>query len=418
MEMHRRNLIHVLFAAMWLFGGIGCSSEDNGKPPGDTDTQTSGDVDTDTDTDVDTDADTDADTDTDTDVDTDTDTDADTDVDSDADTDVDTDADTDVDSDADTDVDTDADTDVDTDADTDVDTDADTDVDTDADTDVDTDADTDVDSDADTDVDTDADTDVDTDADTDVDTDADTDVDTDADTDVDSDADTDVDTDADTDVDTDADTDVDSDADTDVDTDADTDVDTDADTDVDTDADTDTGSGSSACIDQDSDWWCLPLDCDDSDPEVHPNHPEVPDNGIDDDCDNTTDEVVNTDTGTGLPVGIPETCAQAEQGASTVGCLFYAVDLDMLDSDNPYTGDPFEEMQYGVAVSNVQLSSSANVTVYQGSASGWTEIAWATVNAMDLEVFELPEYHQEESGLLEGGSYKIVSDVPIILLCR
>ena len=36
--------------------------------------------------------------------------------------------------------------------------------------------------------------------------------------------------------------------------------------------------------------WCGPIDCDDSDPEVHPGHPEVQGNGIDDDCDGLVDE--------------------------------------------------------------------------------------------------------------------------------
>ncbi|MFC1888963.1 choice-of-anchor Q domain-containing protein, partial [Thermodesulfobacteriota bacterium] len=48
------------------------------------------------------------------------------------------------------------------------------------------------------------------------------------------------------------------------------------------------------CWDDDEDGYedgeCGGVDCDDTDPEVNPGHPEVPDNGIDDDCDGQIDE--------------------------------------------------------------------------------------------------------------------------------
>jgi fibro-slime domain-containing protein len=94
-----------------------------------------------------------------------------------------------------------------------------------------------------------------------------------------------VDGDADADTDADADADADTDGDTDADADADTDADADADADGDADADPDP-----ECVDEDSDWWCLPLDCDDGDPEVSPGAQEVLGNGVDDNCNGQTDE--------------------------------------------------------------------------------------------------------------------------------
>jgi hypothetical protein len=109
-------------------------------------------------------------------------------------------------------------------------------------------------------------------------------IDTDTGTGTDSDTDVDTDIDTDTDSDTDGDTDTDTDVDTDTDTDADSDSDTDADSDADTEEDT------LECVDDDSDWWCASIDCDDSDSSVFPNQDEIPDNGVDDDCDGLTDE--------------------------------------------------------------------------------------------------------------------------------
>ncbi len=218
----------------------------------------------------------------------------------------------------------------------------------------------------------------------------------------DDDGSADGDSDADMDGDADGDSDADSDADTDGDSDSDSDTDTDGDSDSDSDSDADTGQ---ECVDEDGDWWCVPFDCDDSDSSVHPDQWEVPDNGIDDDCDGFTDEEEDTDPQYVGPT-IPETCEQAEQTTTTVGCLFYAVDLDSHDS--------VETQQYAVAISNVNQAETANVTVYKGGSGGWTQHSSSPVSPMSLHTFELPDYHMNSSGLMVGGSYKVVSDIPII----
>jgi hypothetical protein len=104
---------------------------------------------------------------------------------------------------------------------------------------------------------------------------------------------------------------------------------------------------------------------------------------------------------------IPETCAQAQQAESTVGCRFYAVDLD--------SHDLFEHGQYAVAVANVQEDRVAEVRVEGKRGRGWTSVAPAVAIApRDLHVFELPEHHQNNSGILVGGAYRVSSDVPIV----
>ncbi len=103
------------------------------------------------------------------------------------------------------------------------------------------------------------------------------------------DADADADSDSDVDTDADGDSDADGDADTDADSDSDSDADTDADADSDGDADTDADSDP-PCVDEDEDWWCVPFDCDDGDPDVNPGVPEQSGNGVDDDCNGLTDE--------------------------------------------------------------------------------------------------------------------------------
>lgn len=104
---------------------------------------------------------------------------------------------------------------------------------------------------------------------------------------------------------------------------------------------------------------------------------------------------------------IPEDCSQANDGETTVGCVFYAVDLDQYDSS--------ENDQYAIAVSNVQLSGNAEVVIEQKIGGVWTNVAGPEMVApLGLFAFTLPDHHHQGSGVMEGGTYRVTSDVPII----
>jgi hypothetical protein len=104
---------------------------------------------------------------------------------------------------------------------------------------------------------------------------------------------------------------------------------------------------------------------------------------------------------------IPETCEQAELSKSTVGCLFYAIDMD--------SHDLAETGQYAVAVANVQTDQQATVTIERKQGGVWNVIAGpANINALGLQTFNLPDQHTDDSQLGVGFAYRVNSTVPVI----
>lgn len=118
----------------------------------------------------------------------------------------------------------------------------------------------------------------------------------------------------------------------------------------------------------------------------------------------------NPDTTTGDPPffgEIPETCEQAELSKSTVGCLFYGIDMDSHDS--------VELGQYAIAVANVQENQTATVTIERKQGGVWTTIAGPQMlAALDLGTFNLPDQHTDDSQLAPGFAYRVKSSVPVI----
>ena len=139
----------------------------------------------------------------------------------------------------------------------------------------------------------------------------------------------------------------------------------------------------------------------------------APGAGSDGDSDGDTD----TDTEYTGPT-IPPTCEAAAEIQTSVGCEFFAVDLD-----NYATADP---LTWAVVVSNPQESSDATVRVEDMRGTGGTlrtvpgtELALAPG---ELHIYELtcesgcPETtaHIDHTGLLPQGAFRVVSDVPVL----
>lgn len=103
----------------------------------------------------------------------------------------------------------------------------------------------------------------------------------------------------------------------------------------------------------------------------------------------------------------PASCEDALELGSTVGCQFFAIDLDQAQI--------FEGQQFAVVVSNVQTSLTAEVVVEEKQAGAWVVVDGPVqVGALDLHVFPLANKVQQGSGMAVGGSYRITSDVPIV----
>lgn len=104
---------------------------------------------------------------------------------------------------------------------------------------------------------------------------------------------------------------------------------------------------------------------------------------------------------------IPTTCAEAASGKSTVGCKFYAVDMD--------SHDQVETSQYAVGVANVQLDGMATVVVEVKEGGVWTPAGGPqAIGPLQLFTFNLPDRHQDDTGVRVGGAYRVTSDVPVV----
>ncbi len=106
--------------------------------------------------------------------------------------------------------------------------------------------------------------------------------------------------------------------------------------------------------------------------------------------------------------GIPETCAEAEQLDSTVGCLFFAADLD----DHPTN----QAEPWGISVGNVQTVESglfAHVVAEVLIGGAWRSFEEVDVPPAGLHLFLPGQFPHEPTARIAGATVRITADVPI-----
>jgi len=97
-------------------------------------------------------------------------------------------------------------------------------------------------------------------------------------------------------------------------------------------------------------------------------------------------------------------CEQAESQRSSIGCLYYGVDMEQFT----------DSLLYAIVVSNVDAVISAEVIVETKSGNTWSVVDSGTVAPLDLHVFQLPDRHLTQTALGAGMAYRVTSQIPVI----
>jgi hypothetical protein len=102
-------------------------------------------------------------------------------------------------------------------------------------------------------------------------------------------------------------------------------------------------------------------------------------------------------------------CALAELHPSSIGCVFYAADLDQADESSA------DASPYAIIISNTDSDNAASVVVEDRIGGAWRNRASQTVGPNSLYTFRLsPDQHVEDTNKLAGYAYRVTSDRPVI----
>lgn len=104
-------------------------------------------------------------------------------------------------------------------------------------------------------------------------------------------------------------------------------------------------------------------------------------------------------------------CDLAELHPSSIGCMFYAADLDQADESSS------DASPYAIVISNTDPVNSASVIIEdrRGGGGTWRTRASQTLGPDSLYTFRLsPDQHVEDTNKVAGYAYRVTSDRPVI----
>jgi hypothetical protein len=104
-------------------------------------------------------------------------------------------------------------------------------------------------------------------------------------------------------------------------------------------------------------------------------------------------------------------CERVEENPSSIGCLFYALDMDQWS----WPVIEYDTSPYAIVASNVDDYFEALVSVQRRESGTWVDVEFQSIPPNSLYTFRLSgDSHVEDTGVVSGVAYRISSDYPII----
>ncbi len=107
-------------------------------------------------------------------------------------------------------------------------------------------------------------------------------------------------------------------------------------------------------------------------------------------------------------------CDDAAQDETSVGCVFYGVDMNDADEDPDGDGDSIDLSQYAIVVANPDDAFTADVDVERRSAGGWVNEGSRSVAPGAIWTFDLDDRHVEDTSVHSFGAYRVTATAPIV----
>ncbi len=104
-------------------------------------------------------------------------------------------------------------------------------------------------------------------------------------------------------------------------------------------------------------------------------------------------------------------CDRAENDPSSIGCLFYALDMDQWS----WPVIEYDTSPYAIVASNTDDFFNAVVSVQRRTGGAWVDVEFHEIPPNSLYTFRMPgDSHVEDTGIGSAVAYRVSSDYPII----